>query len=290
MALNLSILYRGPLTSCNYDCGYCPFAKRAESAAELAVDREALERFAGWVAFRPAEDRIGILFTPWGEALIRRWYREALIRLSHVPAVVRVAIQTNLATAVDWVDDCDKSRLALWTTYHPTQVKQSVFLGRCAELRRRGVRFSVGVVGLREHFGAIGALRQALPADVYLWVNAFKDRPDYYGVDEVEWLTRIDGLFPNNNRRHPSEGRPCRTGHSVIAVAGDGTIRRCHFIKTVLGNLYETGWEDALRQRCCTNATCGCHIGYVHMPELGLYDVFGDGVLERVPRALRVLG
>ena len=29
--MNLSILYRGPLSSCNYACGYCPFAKRRAS-------------------------------------------------------------------------------------------------------------------------------------------------------------------------------------------------------------------------------------------------------------------
>ena len=27
-----NILYRGPLSSCNYGCEYCPFAKHAESA------------------------------------------------------------------------------------------------------------------------------------------------------------------------------------------------------------------------------------------------------------------
>jgi hypothetical protein len=45
MALNLSILYRGPLSSCNYACAYCPFAKRRESSAELTRDRAALARF-----------------------------------------------------------------------------------------------------------------------------------------------------------------------------------------------------------------------------------------------------
>ena len=51
----LTILYRGPLASCNYDCAYCPFAKRRESAAELAADRRALERFVDWVSARPAD-------------------------------------------------------------------------------------------------------------------------------------------------------------------------------------------------------------------------------------------
>lgn len=33
-------------------------------------------------------------------------------------------------------------------------------------------------------------------------------------------------------------------------------------------------------------AACDCHIGYVHLETLPLYDVFAGGVLERVPRAL----
>ena len=85
MALSLSILYRGPLSSCNYACGYCPFAKRRESAAELETDRAALGRFLDWVEARPAADRLGVLFTPWGEALTRRWYRDALVRLTGLP-------------------------------------------------------------------------------------------------------------------------------------------------------------------------------------------------------------
>jgi hypothetical protein len=40
--MKLSILYRGPLSSCNYGCDYCPFAKRVETSAEREADRRAL--------------------------------------------------------------------------------------------------------------------------------------------------------------------------------------------------------------------------------------------------------
>ena len=73
--MNLSILYRGPLASCNYDCPYCPFAKRRDAPAQLRADRVALERFTDWVRRNPDGDRISILFTPWGEGLTRSWYR-----------------------------------------------------------------------------------------------------------------------------------------------------------------------------------------------------------------------
>jgi MoaA/NifB/PqqE/SkfB family radical SAM enzyme len=286
MALTLSILYRGPLSSCNYACGYCPFAKRRETRAQLAHDGQALRRFVGWVAARPADDRIGILFTPWGEALIRPWYREALIRLTNLPQVVRGAIQTNFSCQADWVEQCDKSKLAFWATYHPGEVSRSRFLSRCFDLISRRVRFSVGIVGLREHFFEIDALRRELPKEIYVWVNAYKDLQNYYYDEEVAWLSSIDPLFPVNNRRHPSRGRSCRAGKSVISVAGDGTVRRCHFIEEPLGNLYDPSFEQMLQERLCTNTACGCHIGYVHLDELDLYDVFGDGVLERIPRDL----
>jgi hypothetical protein len=70
-------------------------------------------------------------------------------------------------------------------------------------------------------------------------------------------------------------------------VDGDGTVRRCHFIKEPIGNIYDTDFEICLRERPCANDTCGCHIGYVHLDRLKLYDTFGDGVLERVPPGYR---
>jgi MoaA/NifB/PqqE/SkfB family radical SAM enzyme len=279
--MNLSILYRGPLSSCNYDCWYCPFAKRQESAGELAKDRQALRRFVDWAENHP-EIQLSILFTPWGEALVRRWYQEALVRLTALTHVRKAAIQTNLSCPLDWVERSDKDRLALWTTFHPGEVERSRFVAKCLELDRRGVRYSVGVVGLKEHTDTIAALRRELPGHVYLWINAYKDKPGYYFDEEVRHFTAIDPLFPINNVRHPSLGRACRAGQSVISVDGNGTMRRCHFIKEPLGNLYDSSFADALMPRACTNDTCGCYIGYVHLEELGLDRVFGDGILERI--------
>ncbi|WP_148598600.1 STM4011 family radical SAM protein [Aquisphaera giovannonii] len=280
--MSLSILYRGPLSSCNYACGYCPFAKRRESYADLAADREALSRFVGWVEARSG-DRLSVFFTPWGEALTRRWYREVLVRLTNLPNVERAAIQTNLSCRLDWAARCDPAKLAIWATYHPGEVAREAFLGRCRELASLGIRHGVGVVGLKEHMDEIEALRRELPEDVYLWVNAYKREPDYYDEAALRFLEAIDPLFPVNNRRHPSLGRSCRTGHSVIAVDGSGTIRRCHFVPEVIGNLYEPGFESALVERPCPAPTCSCHIGYVHLDHLGLAEVFGGGILERIP-------
>ena len=156
--MNLSILYRGPLSSCNYACDYCPFAKHTETPDELAHDRACLERFVGWVCTRTA-DELGVLFTPWGEALVRKWYQGALGALTRMPNVVKTAIQTNLSCKLDWVEECDKEKLALWCTFHPSETTRPQFLAKCRELLTRGVRFSVGVVGLKEHLVEIEVIR-----------------------------------------------------------------------------------------------------------------------------------
>ena len=283
--MSLAILYRGPLSSCNYACDYCPFAKTTNTRSELAHDRACLERFTQWVA---ANDSVtGVLFTPWGEALVRPWYRVALAALTNLPHVAKAAIQTNLSPKLDWVERCDKSKLALWCTFHPGETTRERFLAQCQELLARGVRFSVGVVGMKEHAAEIAALRAALPGDVYLWVNAYKRLPDYYAEADVAALTHIDPLFGWNNQRHASRGESCRTGRSVISVDGDGDARRCHFIPDVIGNIYAPNFADSLQERACTNDACGCHIGYVHLDRLRLYDAFGAGVLERIPLGYR---
>lgn len=277
----LTILYRGPLASCDYDCAYCPFAKRRDTPAQLRADRAALERFAAWVAGTP--DRVAVLFTPWGEGLVRSWYRRTLAELSHLPNVARVAIQTNLGARPSWTEAADLSRLALWGTYHPGQVPYARFVGRCRELHARGVRFSVGIVGLPEHLDEARRLRGDLPPEVYLWVNAAEGRA-YTDAEAADW-TALDPLFGYSRDPHASLGLPCRTGDTVLSVDGDGTVRRCHFVPDVLGNLYDGSFRAALAPTPpCPREACDCHIGYVHLPGLPLYDVFAGGVLERVPR------
>ncbi|MFD5433963.1 STM4011 family radical SAM protein [Kitasatospora sp. NPDC091257] len=281
-ARDLTLLYRGPLSSCDYDCPYCPFAKRRDSPGQLRADRAALERFTGWAAGRAGTgDTLSLLFTPWGEGLVRSWYRRALVELSRLPHVRRVAIQTNLSCRTGWLAEADLDALALWVTFHPGQVTRDRFLAKCRELDALGVRYSVGVVGQPEHLDEAGRLRAELSEDVYLWVNAAEGL-DYTDAEAARWAA-LDPHFGYSRHAHPSAGLPCRTGESVLSVDGDGTVRRCHFVRDVLGNLYDGSYRTRLRARACPLPVCDCHIGYVHLEALPLYELFGAGVLERVP-------
>lgn len=275
------ILYRGSLSSCNYACGYCPFAKTRNTRKELDLDRSQLERFVDWVA--DVDRPVGIMITPWGEAIIHRYYRDAMTRLSWMDSVRRIAIQTNLSGHLKDLSHARVDRLAVWATYHPGETEIDRFLNRCGTLERLGIRFSVGVVGFREHFGVIQELRQRLAGDVYLWVNIPKSSGIRYSDDELRFLESIDPYFRWNARRWPSLRKPCRTGSEAFAVDGDGNVRRCHFVDEQIGNLYTDDIWTKLSPSACPNNTCGCHIGYVHRDDFPLDRLFEDDVLARIP-------
>ena len=160
--MNWRIYYRGSLSSCNYACGYCPFAKTRNTRQQLAVDRAQLERFVDWCKNQstPTECQpsLEILFTPWGEALIHRYYRQALIELSHLPNIAKVCIQTNLSAPVGPLSQASP-KLTLWATYHPQEVARERFLAQCRRLIQADIGFTVGVVGLKQHFEEMAALR-----------------------------------------------------------------------------------------------------------------------------------
>lgn len=278
--MKLNILYRGPLESCNYGCEYCPFAKREDDARVLAADRAALEKFVAFIAGRPSSDQFSILFTPWGEALVRSWYRDALVELTKMPNVVRAAVQTNLSVPVEFAREAVSEKLGVWASYHPEWIERRRFVARVRELHELGVSVSAGIVGFRRFAEEAERLRRELPAEVYLWINAPKSYESLEDA-EIKKFEAIDPLFRLNTEYHRSFGERCFAGETAIAVDGDGAMRRCHFLPELIGNLYAPNFESALVPRTCTRATCGCHIGYVHLERLGLARVFGDGLLER---------
>ncbi len=284
MNKNINILYRGPLESCNYDCKYCPFAKKKNSRAELQYDKECLNKFVNWL---PSQSyNFGLLFTPWGEALIRRYYQEALIKLSHFENVNKVAIQTNLSSSLRWLERASKKHIALWTTFHPTEISVDKFLDKCNQLSELEVNFSVGIVGKKEHFEFAEQLRGALPNSTYIWVNAYKREANYYSNEDVEFLNSIDPHFNLNNTIYKSLGKACFAGESSMSIDGEGNVNRCHFIKEKIGNIYEQSLEKILKPNNCSKNECRCYIGYMNLKELELNKIYGNKILERIPQKI----
>ena len=206
-----------------------------------------------------------------------------MTRLSHLLQVYRISVQTNLSAPTDDFTEANRGTLALWTTFHPSQTTLSRFVAQCRELDAVGIRYSVGVVGLREHFAAIEELRQSLRPQVYLWVNAYKSKPDYYQPGELERLLTVDPYFQWNLPHYESIGTPCSAGETTFTVDGAGNMRRCHFLPEIIGNIYQPNFEGALKPRLCSATACGCHIGYIHRPVLKMHELYGVGLLERIP-------
>lgn len=277
----LAILYRGPLDSCNYACAYCPFAKRPPQKATLARDRAALERFVAW-ALAAREWRLEILFTPYGEALIWPWYRDALVQLSHAEHVKQVSIQTNASAPMTFLDDADRQRVSLWISWHPTEISLEDFAARVEALHASGTRMSVGAVAVPEHVQQVEALRRALPTEVPMWINAQKPGVRYAAPERERWRA-LDPAFDLDAKRHLTRGQECMTGEDTISVDGSGTIRRCHFVDDVLGDLYVDDLREVLRPRVCSRLSCDCWIGYSNVPGLDLRRTFvADGLLARM--------
>ncbi|WP_282942358.1 STM4011 family radical SAM protein [Paenibacillus sp. RC67] len=281
--MRATIYFRGSLTSCNYDCPYCPFSKNIDSTETLAKDRQQVKAFVDWVrAQEESGHRFSVFFNPYGEGLTHRWYTEALIELSHMKHVNKAAIQTNLSAKLDWADELNPATAAFWVTYHPGQTEEGRFLKQCEKLYFRKIPFSVGSVGVKSAFESISSLRNALPDDVYMWVNAFKDKPDYYSAENIDFLTRIDPHFTLNAVDYDSLGKQCKAGQNVFYVQGDGRVKRCYKDRQVLGNLYRDGIEGLTQIRSCRMKQCDCYIGYIHMPELQLEPIYGERLLERI--------
>jgi len=219
-----------------------------------------MDRFAAWIETQ-TEIRWDILFTPWGEALVRSWYRRAVARLTRLPHVDRVAVQTNLSCGLDWMKDCRTSRLALWATFHPTEIGCDTFCRKVVAVFEQGIGISAGVVAVPEHFEHIAALRRGLPPEVYMWINAQQPRSRPYTDDEVGWLASIDPHFRSTLRREPSRNRFCRAGRESFTVDSSGDMRRCHFVADVIGNIFESEWHKALLPRRCPNRFCDCLLG-----------------------------
>ncbi len=248
----------------------------------MRADRAALERFTGWAAAQTG-DRLRILFTPWGEGLVRSWYRRTLVELSRLPHVERVAIQTNLSCRTDWLAEADRESVGLWCTYHPGQTPYERFLGKCRDLADRGVRFSVGVVGLPEHREDARRLREALPPHVYLWVNAAEGHA--YTDAEADGWTELDPSSRTAGTRTARRGCPAGPGSRWCRwTAGDGAALPLRQGRTGEPVRRFVPFRPASPR--LSLAVCDCHIGYVHLETLPLYDVFAGGVLERVPAAV----
>lgn len=286
--MTLLVLFRSRLEWCNFTCAYCPWnaTQNRVNRDDFQRDEARVHRIVDRVAelSRPVE----FFITPKAEYLVLPYWREAVRRLTHLPQVARVTVQTNLSFDVEsYLDQVDRTKLALWTTFHPTEVSQDtreLIQRRWKFLHQQGTPFSVGLVGTRENLAYLTGLREQLPPEVYVWVNAYKREANYYTEEDLQQIRSVDPLFDLNNQHFFSQGRPCTAGQLSVYLDDEGNLRRCFFVGQVIGNLFREGWETLSETAACPNATCHCYVGHMHIPDLDFRRIYGRDLAVRIPQ------
>lgn len=287
--MNLLVLFRTRLEWCNYTCRYCPWNATVQRVPAEAFheDEIRLRRIVDRVAELP--DAVEFFITPKAEYLVLPYWRDAVARLLALPQVERVTVQTNLSFDVaDFLQRVDAGKLALWTTYHPSEVAPGELEELHAKwrlLQERGVPFSAGIVGTRENLPHLRTLRRRLDPHIYLWVNAYQREPNYYTAEQLEQIRAVDPWFDLNNQYFPSRGRPCSAGQRALYLDDEGDLRRCFFVGEVLGNLFRDGWRRLDSPHGCPRESCHCYVGHMHIVELDFRSIYGRDLAVRIPLA-----
>lgn len=286
-----TISYRGSLKSCNYQCSYCPFSKGRCRERELEKDKSQWREFCCSFANRsrnPADtwgrSTGAVLVTPYGEALIHPWYWEGLGFLSRLSNLEAVGGQTNLSfnpgEALSIFDRSGgrREKLRLWATFHPEMVSVSCFSRQCARLKEEGIDICVGAVGVPENISILRQLRNALPQDIYLWINRMDGlkRP-YLPLEEASFL-EIDPLFSQELSVRKADPGQCL---GRLFVEGNKTVRICNISRPL-----REQWPQCISTppaRECGRTVCSCFLAYGGRRDFENRFFFGRYPLFRIP-------
>ena len=285
--MKFTVLYRGPLRICNFHCDYCPFVSEfldSDNIPHIQQDKEYLKDFVKWIESQPLndDDSISLFFAPAGEILIFEHYIQAIDRLKNLRGVDEIVIQTNCSFKLEIIEKFTP-KLKLWITFHPEKMELSEFIEKLTFFDEKGVQYSVGMVGTKEHLPIIQQLRQQLNPNVYLWVNAMKSSSHYYSEDDISQILEIDPYFRYELDSICMRGKLCNTGYSVFLI-DSGKIRRCILDKTILGTIEEHNLKDFTRPLpCMYNSECNCYISYSHNGQTAIDKNFSSGKLARIP-------
>ncbi len=280
-----TILYRGSLKSCNYHCGYCPFSKHRCSERELEKDRTHWFRFCESLNERAETLNIrALMVVPYGEALIHPWYWEGFGALTKPDAIDAAGAQTNLSFSI--VRSLEifehaggvREKLRLWATFHPEMTSCGEFAEKCAALRREGILFCAGAVGVPENLEVLQRLREMLPREVYLWINAMDGLGRSYTEDEFQRFSSIDPYFYREIRPVPADESLCR---SRLFVEADGTVRRCNISAASGKNWYEHP-QGLFEEMPCRRKRCSCYLAYGGREDAVNHALFGPDPVFRI--------
>lgn len=284
-----TVLYRGSLKSCNYQCSYCPFSKHKISKRELEDDREQWFRFCE--SLRESAEDLSIralMVVPYGEALIHPWYWEGLGGLTKWDTLEGAGAQTNLSFSAErTLEIFDQIRgvrekLRLWASFHPEMTTCEEFAAKCIRLRREGILLCVGAVGVPRNIDLLRRLREMLPDEIYLWINKMDGLKRPYTEAEIRLFQSIDPYFDRELRHVPADERLCL---NRLFVEADGNVRRCNISGASGKNWYGGHRKDLFEENfLCRRKWCSCYLAYGLRDEETNQALFGPDPVFRIPR------
>ena len=293
-----TVLYRGSLKSCNYQCSYCPFSKRPgqnkdKLNRELRNDREQWFSFVKMISENAEKYNVrSVMITPYGEALIHPWYWEGLSRLCGRGDIEAAGAQTNLSFPVEPFFELFRKgggkpeRLRLWATFHLEMTSVDVFAKKCAELSGLGIRLCAGAVGVPENMELIKRLRRKLPEGIYLWINRMDGMRRAYTPKETSGFLEIDPYFYRELLPHPANDAECR---GRMFLEADDRMRACNLAPAQKRGVKELSEGEALSAPVCGRRRCSCYLAYGGRDNFMNQAMFGPYPLFRIPRRPRAV-
>ena len=281
-----NIYFRGLLSSCNYSCSYCSFAKRKSSKTELLKDRECLNRFCVFFDTTEFKNAVSVFLTPYGEGLIHDYYVEAIGKLAKSPKCKYVSCQTNLSfSEYEFLEklkalNADLSKVKLWASYHPEMVSVDEFVKKVKQLKTV-IDLCVGIVAIPDKLEDVFELRKQLPQDVYMWINAKEREETRYTKSQIKSLIEIDPLFYNELQRNRAQNSHCNAGTDSVFIRANGDAFPCHLNKNKLFNIYLN--QKLMKPFKCDRKFCDCYLSYSQRVDLNLERYFGDYTPIRLP-------
>lgn len=286
-----TLLYRGSLKSCNYQCSYCPFSKHAMSKKELIKDSVQWRNFVQ--RLKVQAEPLGVralMITPYGEALIHPWYWEGLATMSAEKTIDAVGAQTNLSFSIEEMLKLYHSlggilkKLHLWATFHPEMISVEAFAKKVRVLWENGIVLCVGAVGVPEQIALLRQLRAALPEEIYLWINRMDGLKRAYTKAETEAFLELDAYFLRELSPPVAKAKGCQ---KRLFVEGNGRLHTCNISQNIkiLWEDIQTEWPESV----CGRKLCSCYLAYGGRDDLLNQALFGPYPLFRVPRRAKAV-
>jgi hydroxymethylpyrimidine pyrophosphatase-like HAD family hydrolase/MoaA/NifB/PqqE/SkfB family radical SAM enzyme len=281
-----NICFRGFLSSCNYSCSYCSFAKSRLCETELMKDKECLNRFCNFIDSTEFRNEISVFLTPYGEGLIHQYYIDTIVRLALNPKCRVISCQTNLSFNADAfirslkASKVDLSKIKLWASCHPEMVSIDEFVNKVNQLKA-SIDLCTGIVAIPEDLQNVFELRKRLPKDIYMWINAKEREKTKYSHSQVKSLIQADPLFSRELQKYRVQNSCCHAGNDSVFIRANGDVFPCHMNKKRLFNIYTDSGPVPPFQ--CNRRFCDCYLAYSHRFNSNLGRYFGDYVPVRVP-------